>query len=102
MSRARWNGGCSLNVDPMRRPIIALLLATLLLDGAALARPSAAPRNPLITDNVPDPAVLRVVVREGFSADLARALKDDIVTVLGQLDELKPRGQFDELQPFAH
>lgn len=49
-----------------------------------------------------DVVVLRVVVREGFSADLARALKDDIITVLGQLDALKPRGQFDQLQPFAH
>ena len=53
-------------------------------------------------DNATDIAVLRVVVREGFSADLARALRDDIVTALGQLDALKPGGQFDELQPFAH
>jgi len=49
-----------------------------------------------------DVVVLRVVVREGFSADLARALKDDIITVLGQLDQLKPRGQFDQIQSFAH
>ena len=53
-------------------------------------------------DNATDVAVLRVVVREGFSADLARALKDDILTVLKSLDELKPNGHFDELQPFAH
>jgi glutamate decarboxylase len=46
--------------------------------------------------------VLRVVVREGFSADLARALRDDMVTVLKHLDELKPGGHFDEVQPFAH
>ena len=53
-------------------------------------------------DNATDIAVLRVVVREGFSADLARALRDDIVTALAHLDALKPGGQFDELQPFAH
>jgi glutamate decarboxylase len=49
-----------------------------------------------------DVTVLRVVVREGFSADLARALRDDMVTVLKHLDELKPGGHFDEVQPFAH
>ncbi|KHO27057.1 glutamate decarboxylase [Mycolicibacterium setense] len=49
-----------------------------------------------------DVVVLRVVVREGFSADLARALKEDTITVLGRLDKLKPRGAFDDLQPFAH
>ena len=46
--------------------------------------------------------MLRVVVREGFSADMARALRDDIITALGHLDELKPNGYFDQLQPFAH
>ncbi|MCK0173609.1 MULTISPECIES: glutamate decarboxylase [Mycobacteriaceae] len=49
-----------------------------------------------------DVTVLRIVVREGFSADLARALHDDMVTVLGHLDELKPNGHFDDTQPFAH
>ena len=53
-------------------------------------------------ENATDIAVLRVVVREGFSMNLARALCDDIVTVLSHLDELKPGGHFDELQPFAH
>jgi glutamate decarboxylase len=53
-------------------------------------------------DNASDVAVLRIVVREGFSMDLARALRDDIVTALGHLDELKPGGHFDEVQPFAH
>ncbi|MGB8402462.1 MAG: glutamate decarboxylase [Mycobacterium sp.] len=53
-------------------------------------------------DDVTDIAVLRVVVREGFSADLARALRDDLITVLSSLDELKPQGHFDEQQPFAH
>ncbi|WP_197374314.1 glutamate decarboxylase [Mycolicibacterium baixiangningiae] len=49
-----------------------------------------------------DVTVLRVVVREGFSADLARSLRDDMVTVLKHLDELKPGGHFDGVQPFAH
>ena len=49
-----------------------------------------------------DVTVLRIVVREGFSADLARALKDDVATVLKSLDELKPAGHFDDDQPFAH
>src|ERR1700712_4176350 len=53
-------------------------------------------------DNAADVTVLRVVVREGFSTDLARALKDDALTVLKSLDELKPNGHFDDLQPFAH
>ncbi|MGV0813308.1 glutamate decarboxylase [Mycolicibacterium boenickei] len=53
-------------------------------------------------DGATDVVVLRVVVREGFSADLARALKEDTITVLGRLDALKPRGAFDDLQPFAH
>ena len=53
-------------------------------------------------EDATDVVVLRVVVREGFSADLARALKDDMITVLTQLDQLKPGGHFDNVQPFAH
>jgi glutamate decarboxylase len=53
-------------------------------------------------DNANDVTVLRIVVREGFSADLARALHDDTLTALAHLDELKPGGHFDQLQPFAH
>jgi glutamate decarboxylase len=53
-------------------------------------------------DNASHVAVLRIVVREGFSTDLARALKDDVLTALKSLDELKPEGHFDEVQPFAH
>jgi glutamate decarboxylase len=49
-----------------------------------------------------DVVMLRIVVREGFSTDLARALKDDTITVLKSLDELKPNGHFDEVQPFSH
>ncbi|MCW2516848.1 MAG: gadB, partial [Mycobacterium sp.] len=37
-------------------------------------------------DNATNVTVLRIVVREGFSADLARALKDDVITVLKSLD----------------
>ncbi|MGE5697545.1 MAG: glutamate decarboxylase [Candidatus Sericytochromatia bacterium] len=47
-------------------------------------------------------SVLRVVVREGFSADLARSLFEDLAKVVAQLDELKPGGQFNEQQHFAH
>jgi glutamate decarboxylase len=46
--------------------------------------------------------VLRIVVREGFSADLARSLHDDLVKVLARLDTLQPKGTFDDLQAFAH
>ena len=53
-------------------------------------------------ENATDIAVLRIVVREGFSTDLARALRDDTITALNHLDELRPGGHFDELQPFAH
>ena len=53
-------------------------------------------------ENATDIAVLRIVVREGFSMDLARALSDDVITALASLDELKPGGHFDELQPFSH
>jgi glutamate decarboxylase len=52
-------------------------------------------------DGATDVAVLRVVVREGLSADLARSLWEDLKAVLAHLDELKPGGHFDE-QHFAH
>jgi glutamate decarboxylase len=52
-------------------------------------------------DNATDVSVLRIVVREGLSADLARALHDDTVTALANLDKLKPGGHFTE-QHFAH
>lgn len=47
-------------------------------------------------------SVLRIVVREGFSADLARSLYEDLAKVIEHMDELKPGGQFDEQQHFAH
>jgi glutamate decarboxylase len=49
-----------------------------------------------------DISVLRVVVREGFSADLARSFRDDMVSALATLDELKPHGRFNTLRHFAH
>ena len=49
-------------------------------------------------DNATDIAVLRVVVRD-FSADLAQALRDDIVTALGQLDALKPEASSTSCSP---
>jgi glutamate decarboxylase len=52
-------------------------------------------------DNATNVSVLRVVVREGLSVDLARALHDDTVTALATLDKLKPGGHFEE-QHFAH
>ena len=53
-------------------------------------------------DNASDVSVLRVVVREGFSADLARSLRDDLKTVMASLDDLKPGGHFDNQRHFAH
>ncbi|MGE2729923.1 glutamate decarboxylase [Mycolicibacterium vaccae] len=52
-------------------------------------------------ENATDVAVLRVVVREGFSANLARALRDDIRKVLDKLAETGI-AQFSDEQHFAH
>jgi glutamate decarboxylase len=52
-------------------------------------------------DNATNVSVLRVVVREGLSADLARALHDDARNALATLDKLKPGGHYDA-QHFAH
>ena len=52
-------------------------------------------------DNATDVSVLRIVVREGLSADLARALHDDARTALASLDKLKPGGHYDQPQHFA-
>jgi glutamate decarboxylase len=49
-----------------------------------------------------DVAVLRVVVREGLSADLARALFDDTLKAVTSLDRVKPAGHYDDEQHFAH
>jgi len=45
--------------------------------------------------------VLRVVVREGLSADLARALHDDASTAAASLGKLKPGGHY-TAEHFAH
>jgi glutamate decarboxylase len=39
-------------------------------------------------DGAADVSVLRVVVREGFSADLARSLWEDLRAVLNHLDAI--------------
>jgi glutamate decarboxylase len=41
-------------------------------------------------------------VREGFSADLGRSLRDDMTAVLAHLDDIKPGGYFDNQRHFAH
>ena len=48
-----------------------------------------------------DISVLRVVVREGFSADLARSLGEDLHAVLDNLDAIRPEGHFTQ-EHFAH
>ena len=53
-------------------------------------------------DDATDVSVLRIVVREGFSADMTRALRDDVTAVLAHLDQLKPEGLFDNQRHFAH
>jgi len=52
-------------------------------------------------DNATNVSVLRIVAREGLSADLARSLHDDCITSLATLDKLKPGGHYDA-QHFAH
>jgi glutamate decarboxylase len=52
-------------------------------------------------DDATNVTVLRIVVREGFSADLGRVLRDDTKTALADLDKLKPGGHFKQ-QHFAH
>lgn len=51
--------------------------------------------------NATDVSVLRVVVREGLSANLARSLHDDASTALATLDRIKPGGRSNG-QHFAH
>ena len=46
-------------------------------------------------------SVLRVVVREGFSADLARSLWEDLHAVLNHLDAIRPEGHYTQ-EHFAH
>jgi glutamate decarboxylase len=52
-------------------------------------------------DGAQDITVLRVVVREGFSADLARSLWTDLHAVIDHLDAIRPEGHFTQ-EHFAH
>lgn len=52
-------------------------------------------------DGATDVSVLRVVVREGFSADLARSLWEDLHAVIDHLDAIQPDGHFTQ-EHFAH
>jgi glutamate decarboxylase len=52
-------------------------------------------------DNASNISVLRIVVREGLSADLARALHDDARSALASLDKLQPGGHY-KAEHFAH
>ena len=52
-------------------------------------------------DNATHVSVLRIVVREGLSADLARTLHEDARHALASLDTIKPGGHYDA-QHFAH
>ena len=52
-------------------------------------------------DGAQDVTVLRVVVREGFSADLARSLWEDLHAVIDHLDAIQPEGHFTQ-EHFAH
>ncbi|OZG29432.1 glutamate decarboxylase [Williamsia sp. 1138] len=53
-------------------------------------------------DNVSDLAVLRVVVREGFSRDMARVLHQHLVEVMKDLRLIKSDGHLPQKQHFAH
>ncbi|MGI9126037.1 MAG: glutamate decarboxylase [Mycobacterium sp.] len=52
-------------------------------------------------DGASDVSVLRVVVREVLSADLARSLWEDLHAVLTHLDAIQPEGHFTQ-EHFAH
>jgi glutamate decarboxylase len=49
-----------------------------------------------------DVAVLRVVVREGFSRDMATMLLDDLKTAAEQLEKSPPASPKGPAQNFAH
>ncbi len=53
-------------------------------------------------DNANDISVLRIVVREGLSADLARALHDDARTALALPGQAQARWPTTRPQHFAH
>ena len=53
-------------------------------------------------DNATDISVLRIVVREGLSADLARALHDDARTALGLPGQSSSPAGITPAEHFAH
>ena len=57
--------------------------------------------NLTMPEGAQDISVLRVVVREGFSADLARSLWEDLHAVIDHLDAIQPEGHFTQ-EHFAH
>jgi hypothetical protein len=85
-----------LTTDPKVKPPYSVFDISTLLRGYGWQVPAYT-----MPDNATDVAVLRVVVREGFSANLARALRDDLVQVLDKLDTLDGRGLATDRQ-FAH
>ncbi|MGU3294726.1 glutamate decarboxylase [Williamsia sp. M5A3_1d] len=53
-------------------------------------------------DNATDVAVLRIVVREGFSADMARHLADNLRTAVAGLARVRDTGELPQRKHFAH
>ncbi len=53
-------------------------------------------------DNATDVAVLRIVVREGFSADMARVLCENITTAIADLRQVHATGELPRRGHFKH
>ncbi|MGJ0121083.1 glutamate decarboxylase [Williamsia sp. MIQD14] len=53
-------------------------------------------------DDATDVAVLRIVVREGFSADMARHLADNLRTAVAGLTQVRATGELPQRKHFAH
>ncbi|GGF43637.1 glutamate decarboxylase [Williamsia phyllosphaerae] len=53
-------------------------------------------------DNATDVAVLRIVVREGFSADMARVLCENITTTIAGLRQVRASGELPHRNHFKH
>jgi glutamate decarboxylase len=85
-----------LKENPQKAPAYTVFDISALLRGYGWQVPAYT-----MPDAAGDVAVLRVVVREGFSANLARALRDDLVEVLDKLAKLDSGG-FASEQHFAH
>jgi glutamate decarboxylase len=85
-----------LSADPKTKPSYSVFDVSALLRSYGWQVPAYT-----MPEAATDVAVLRIVVREGFSANLARALRDDLVEVLGKLAELDAGGFAGE-RHFAH